>query len=370
MILNMFILQSKDLVMNDNEGNKKFSSFFEIEQVPNSRGLYEFVRWIEEGGIELSPDFQREYVWSKQKASLLVESFLMNIPVPSIFMYIQDGKRHIIDGKQRLETIRRFIKNEWVNGEQITQFALEFENDEDEEDNPRQGKTIDSLTTEDKKRLSDAYLMAITIRPTSEDENRRMDSIYYIFERLNTGGVSLTPTEIRLSIWNKLALLQDIKELSNDATWKASIKISKKHEKENKSYPAHERAESILKIIALAKELQNYSAPMKDFLTKFLKKSSKENIDYKNQITNLNELINDKAIQTFLKPYLSKKNIIIESFYTALLIAKENKLPYNISNGDIFKNNVFTKQGGTAQKSTVINRIKLIYKELTGQLIL
>jgi hypothetical protein len=143
-------------------------------------------------------------------------------------MYMQDDKRHIIDGKQRLETIRRFFKGEWIDecGNK-TEFALDFE----DTDNPRQGYTFKQIMEDidksgDKKRLSDVYLNAITIRATSTDENKRMDSIYYIFERLNTGGVSLTPSEIRLSIWNQMQLLKDIKDLLNNCPNSLFLSVS------------------------------------------------------------------------------------------------------------------------------------------------
>jgi thioester reductase-like protein len=55
----MFV-KSKDINTIDEHSNKKFGRFFDIEQIPNSRGLHEFVRWID-GGTELSPDFQRDH---------------------------------------------------------------------------------------------------------------------------------------------------------------------------------------------------------------------------------------------------------------------------------------------------------------------
>ncbi|WP_161982759.1 DUF262 domain-containing protein [Candidatus Deianiraea vastatrix] len=354
--------------MTDENSNNKFGSFFEIEQIPNSRGLLEFVRWIDEGSIELSPDFQREYVWHKQKASLLIESFLRNIPVPSIFMYInEDNKRCVIDGKQRLETIRRFVKGVWDESKSEI-FALDFP-DHKEDLNPRQGKTYETLDEEDKKRFNDAYLNAITIRTPNTNKDKDAISIYYIFERLNTGGVTLTPSEIRLAIWNKSELLKSIKDLSNTDIWKKSIKISPKKEKENKSYPDHERAESLLKIISLSHSLTEYKAPMKDFLTSFLRKVDKEQIDFTAQIEALQSIMKDEAIQEFLKQYLGKKNIIVETVYTAVLIAKNKNITYTMSAEDvsIFEDDAFTKQGGTAQGGVVKRRIKKVYDVITGQ---
>lgn len=364
----MFELKSNNIGMVDKSTNNKFSSFFEIEQVPNSRGLYEFVRWMDEGGIELSPDFQRGYVWSKHKASLLIESFLMNIPVPSIFMYTQEGKRHIIDGKQRLETIRRFIKNEWIDDKgNKSSFALDFEVDKGDENNHRQGLTIDTISDDDKLRLSDAFLMAVTIRATSLDENKRMDSIYYIFERLNTGGVSLTPSEIRLSLWNDSKLLQGIKRIANEDKWRGTVKITKKKARENQSYPLHERMESLLKIFAISNRLAHYKSPVKDFLTRFLRETHKNKFDFSKQIINLESIINNKDVQNLLKSFLMKKTIVIESVYIAILIAMNNNVEWTVPDSKIFHQDVFTKQGGTAQRSLVLQRVKALYKEITGE---
>ncbi len=373
-------LKSKDINMTDKNSNDKFGSFFEIEQVPNSRGLHEFVRWLDEGSIFFSPSFQREYAWPKKKASELIESFLMNIPVPNIYMYIdgESKKRMVIDGKQRLETIRRFIKNEWKDkdGNVVGEFALDFGDDDKntkmkkkisqdiENDNPRHGLTIDTLTLEDRTRLNDSYLNAITIRTPNTNEDKDAMSIYYIFERLNTGGVTLTPSEIRLAIWSDLKLLEDIKSLAKHDVWQKSVKTTKN---DNQNYPSHEREESLLKIISLTHEYKSYKAPIKDFLTKFLDDAKKNQKNFTDSINMLTTIINDSKIQKFLTQYHAKKNIKIETFYIAVLIAKTKNINYTISNGSIFDHKSFTKQGGTAQGSVVRDRIKHVYKKITGQ---
>ena len=106
---------------------------------------------------------------------------------------------------------------------------------------------------------------------------------------------------------------------------------------------------------------------MKDYLTAFLREANEYKKDFNSSITILKEIINDNAIQSFLKPKLGKKNIIIETFYTSVLMAKISNVNYKIPSADIFQYSSFTKQGGTAQKSIVIKRIQIVYEAITGQ---
>jgi hypothetical protein len=124
--------------------------------------------------------------------------------------------------------------------------------------------------------------------------------------------------------------------------------------------------EILLKIVALANTLDKYTAPMKDFLTAFLIEANDKKQDFTTEVQILTNVINDDNIQSFLKPYLAKKNIIIETLYTAVLIAKNRNITYNIPSTNTFEDTSFTKPGGTAQKSVVIKRIQVVYETITG----
>ena len=105
---------------------------------------------------------------------------------------------------------------------------------------------------------------------------------------------------------------------------------------------------------------------MKDFLTAFLIEANDKKQDFTTEVQILTNVINDDNIQSFLKPYLAKKNIIVETLYTAVLIAKNRNITYNIPSTNTFEDISFTKQGGTAQKSVVIKRIQVVYETITG----
>lgn len=175
----------------------RLDNAFKLEQFVEDRGIYEFVRWFDSGVLDLKPDFQRSYKWTKKQASELIESFLLGLPVPNIFLYKDGHRRIVIDGVQRLTTIIKFFKNEWTlpNGK-TERFTLDFredKNDQSVDDYRFQGRNIDTLSDDDKHQLNNfSGLRVTTIKQENPDNT---ESIYYLFERLNTGGTKLTPME-------------------------------------------------------------------------------------------------------------------------------------------------------------------------------
>src|SRR5437879_584410 len=76
--------------------------------------ISDIVTKINDGDIVLDPDYQRNYVWDDKRASLLVESILLNVPIPVIYVAEDDdGKWDVVDGLQRLNSLKRFFGNEF-----------------------------------------------------------------------------------------------------------------------------------------------------------------------------------------------------------------------------------------------------------------
>src|SRR5690606_38139680 len=136
---------------------------------------------VEGGAIDIKPKYQRRERWSKDKQSALIESFLLNIPVPPIYLSEDEyGKYSVIDGKQRVTAIYNFIlkKDKLVNLEKFKEIE-KF--------------TFEQLLTQLNNALKiRPYIRVITLLNQS-------DSIlkYEVFNRLNTGGDKLNPQEIR-----------------------------------------------------------------------------------------------------------------------------------------------------------------------------
>ncbi|HEX8815927.1 MAG TPA: DUF262 domain-containing protein [Terriglobales bacterium] len=203
-------------------------------------------------GDIIVPKFQRGYVWSLREASRFVESLLLGLPVPSIFLSKEASSQKllVIDGQQRLLTLRYFYEGMWPLTRR--EFALKgiagkFE-----------GQTYKTLADEDRRRLADSIIHAIIIKQNepSDDES----SIYHVFERLNTSGVSLTAQEIRAAIYHG-PFSDLLRELNTVKPWRAIYGPTNKLMRDQ---------ELILRFLALNFDAGKYSRPMKAFLNTFM----------------------------------------------------------------------------------------------------
>jgi uncharacterized protein with ParB-like and HNH nuclease domain len=145
------------------------------------------------------PNFQRGYVWRIREASRFIESLLLGLPVPGIFLAREQDtqKLLVIDGQQRLRTIQYFYNGIFEPTKK--EFSLEGISSEGIS-SPFEKATYNSLSVEDRLRLDDSIMPATIVKQDqpSEDES----SIYHIFERLNTGGVKLQSQEIRACVFH------------------------------------------------------------------------------------------------------------------------------------------------------------------------
>jgi hypothetical protein len=150
----------------------------------SDRSIYELERRQRRGDLNLDPEFQRNYVWDDKKASLLVESVLLEIPIPVIYLAEEpDGKFTIIDGQQRLRSFFRFFNNEFkLKGLKVL--------------SDHNGKIFKNLDEESKKKIEDATIRTIEIRKETPPEVK-----FEIFERLNVGAVKLNEQELRNCIY-------------------------------------------------------------------------------------------------------------------------------------------------------------------------
>jgi len=224
------------------------------------------VRRIGDGSIYV-PDFQRAYVWTWAQASRFVESLLLGLPVPGIFLARDEDtqKLIVIDGQQRLRTLQYFYEGIFSN----TGREFKLRNVQ------RQlvGVTYKSLSDEDRRRLDDSILHATIVRQDEPSEDS--SSIHHIFERLNTGGTQLSLQEIRtaMSYGEFSGLLQQLNQLSS---WRSIY---------GQVSPRMRDQELILRFLALYFESDRYERPMKDFLNLLMKRNRHLSIYAAEQLT-------------------------------------------------------------------------------------
>ncbi|SIO22723.1 DUF262 domain-containing protein [Paraburkholderia phenazinium] len=208
---------------------------------------------VEKGAIDTQPSYQRRERWSPKRQSALIESFLLNIPIPPVYLAEEAyGKYTVIDGKQRLSTITRFMRNKFSLGELEKFTALT-------------GFTFEKLPTEPRNALEiRPYVRVITLLKQSDPDLK-----YEVFERLNTGGEALYAQEIRNAAFR--GKLNDLLfELSTSNFLRQQLKISKNNEP---AYLQMQDVEYVLRFITMRDSWTNFSGDYRRSMDKFMEKN-------------------------------------------------------------------------------------------------
>ncbi|MCY3799766.1 MAG: DUF262 domain-containing protein [Chloroflexi bacterium] len=259
-----------------------------------------YVRRLQNGDIRI-PEYQRMFIWDQKRASRFIESLLLDLPVPGIFLY-RDRDSEIllvVDGQQRLQTLRFFYEGRFADTGRI--FALTGL------ETRFNGLTYEKLDIADRRRLDNSLIRATVIRQDKPDDEAT--SQYFVFERLNTGGVALSSQEIRAAIYGgKFNELLHV--LNGDRAWRTLY--GKKQEDKRKR-----DEELILRFLALYYDYGGYSRPMKTFLNRFMKENRGLHIFSRDQIvplfTDTVNCILDKLGRHAFKPTKSLNAALLDS---------------------------------------------------------
>ena len=318
------------------------------------------VRRLNRGSIFV-PSFQRGFVWSQRQASRFIESLLLGLPVPGIFLAQEPEteKLMVIDGQQRLKTLQYFYSGRFLEGEQdesrIRPFALRGVNKEFE-----RMKYAD-LREPDQYRLDNSLLHATIIRQNAPEDG--MSSIFHIFHRLNTGGERLTSQEIRQAL-SRGGLMDSIKELNDNADWRAIYGRENLRQKDQ---------ELILRFWAMYLNEDNYGAPMLGFLNNFADKHRNPSIEFLYEGRSLftavmkafNASLGSKAFRTAGSQQLNAAVFDSMSVGLAHRIKQGDGIPPNPSAVAIVHNTLLqdtdyrgSVAGGTAQLASVQTRMQ------------
>ena len=156
----------------------------QIRIAKEQSSVFELLRKEKRGQVVLSPDFQRKDVWDRKHKSELIESVLMGIPVPLIYLFEdENGVRQIIDGKQRISALKLFIENNYS----LTKLSMLPE---------LTGKKFDGIAPFLQAKLEDYQLNTYVIQPPTPEYVK-----FNIFERVNRGGVNLNKQEMRHALY-------------------------------------------------------------------------------------------------------------------------------------------------------------------------
>jgi uncharacterized protein with ParB-like and HNH nuclease domain len=215
-----------------------------------------------ETGEIIIPDFQRQFVWNQVQASKLIESFLIGLPVPAIFVYMEyeAQKKLLVDGQQRLKSIAYFFRGYF--GEETKGKKAIFRLKGLSPNSKYFNKSFDDLDENEQVKLKDSVLRTFIIKQLSPDDDT---SIYHIFERLNTGGTFLNNQEVRNCVY--LGEFNDLikNKLNLNKNWRQILgkETADKRMVDN---------ELIIRFLSLTNHVDNYEKPLKNYISKFMKR--------------------------------------------------------------------------------------------------
>ena len=249
-------------------------------------GLY---RQYQKGRLLIQPDYQRKYVWDTKKASLLIESILMNIPIPIVYLAAtKNDKINVIDGQQRLTSIFSFLDGKFPNGKEFKLTGMKVLTE-------LKGKRFNEIDEGLQNKIYDYSIRTITFSADSDP-----DLQYEIFARLNTGSVSLNSQELRNCVYrgefNEL-----IKDLASDREYLALLGLVEPHKRMTD-------VELVLRFISFyEKTYINYKSPIKVFLNDTMRdfenindaKKKKLQGAFRTAVTNLTSLLGENSFRRY-----------------------------------------------------------------------
>ncbi len=259
---------------------------YELIATPNDFNVTTIYNFLESGAVKI-PGFQRNYVWDIKRASKLIESLILGLPVPQIFLYEEARNKFlVIDGQQRLMSIYYFIKQRFPRQEKRIELRRIFDREgtipdrilhnddyfrpfklsltERLPDRKNKFKDLNYGTLDDYKSQLDLRPVRNVIvkqaKPPGDDS-----SVFEIFNRLNTGGINLRPQEIRVSLFHS-PFYEMLHRINLDPQWRRLLQMPDPdlHMKD---------VEVLLRGFAMLMEGDKYRPSMSKFLNSYSRRS-------------------------------------------------------------------------------------------------
>jgi uncharacterized protein with ParB-like and HNH nuclease domain len=312
---------------------------YDITAAPNDFNVITIFNFLESGAVRI-PGFQRNYVWDLGRASKLIESLILGLPVPQVFLYETERNRFlVIDGQQRLMSIYYFVKQRFPKKEKRAELRAIFD---------EHGRIPDNVVHDDTyfenfrlklpevlpdhpnrfKGLSYATLGTYktqfelrTIRNVIIKQNSPPgddSSMYEVFNRLNTGGINLKPQEIRTSMYHS-SFYEMLYRANSLPTWRRILAYQEPdlHMKD---------VEILLRGFAMLIDGENYAPSMVRFLNQFSRKCRMQTADQNDYLSRLFLSFLQACADLPEDAFLNKKNrrfnvALYESVFASICVS-------------------------------------------------
>ena len=346
----------------DESNDQAVALSYDIATYPSDFTLSGIAKMWADGDIVI-PDFQREFVWSVKQSSLLIDSFLCGLPVPSVFFYIDEhNKNLVIDGQQRIMSVVFFLEGYF--GQESHGKKQVFRLKGLDEKSPFSNKRFSDLAAADQRKIKQAVLRAVNIKQLSPVGEST--SAYHIFERLNTGGTPLTPQEIRNCVFmGEFSNL--LKSANKDSNWRLILgkRALDRHQKD---------AEILLRVFSLIDSVKQYEKPMKEFLNKSMKAHQNAQSAKTKRFFDLFPKVTETIVAALgSKPFHLRGPLNASALDSVMCVVFEefksiNKATLKANYASLLRDPKFADytQIGTTDAKTVQDRIRLVRRHLVG----
>ncbi len=360
-------------------------SSFKINHWVSNRSYGELIDMYENDEI-IVPDMQRSFVWDSAKSSRLIESIIMGLPIPPLFLLeISDNQYELIDGYQRLTTLSNYVKERpWS----YTKNNLSKSNRASRLSkvvNEIEGKKFSELKMEYQRKIKRSTIPLIEFNQVDPDNYQ---SKYLIFERINTGSIKLNPMQIRKALSHGNFMISLYDEINNMNSLKELFTVN--------SLNNDKHIEAILRTICFYDNYYTNICLTKDGIKTILNIYSEQRKDIpvnKDDMHRIDNIIKKllcvfktkeifrRVIKDKNQEYIFDGNInisILESFVSAILYYEKNgdeidySVLYSLYKETIFK--CFSEEGekhnpfsvSTGSRTSINHRFK-IFEELVKE---
>ncbi|SIS41240.1 DUF262 domain-containing protein [Neptunomonas antarctica] len=303
-------------------------SRFEVSSYGWDSDVEGLVKRLNRGDIKL-PRFQRGFVWSPVEQSRFIESLILGLPVPNIFLALDRITKNlnIVDGQQRLKTLQRYLGGKFAlsNSKKIHEDLRGCYYNR----NVAKGAKSKVLEDADERTLSDSILHSIVIKPDPSSDSPEYgqeynNAVVQIFRRLNTSGKALQPQEVRSCIFYG-PLDELLHDLNKNESWRSLFG------------PEHSRykdVETILRFLALYENVENYKAPMPSFLDKYMEDNRNMEADKILELHQLFERITSLLLNACGESLFRTGGTLLLSKFDAVTVGFAKA----IASGSVFEN--------------------------------
>lgn len=344
-------------------------SLFNISSWGADLSFRELINMYEEDEL-VKPELQRKYVWDKVAASRFIESILLGLPVPSIFLAQSGSQKLIVDGYQRIMTVHDYIRGIFSTDRKL------FRLSNSEKINARwRNKAFSELSSDDQRKIKSTTIHAIIFEQKKPENDGT--SLYQIFERINTSGRPLTPQEIRNCVYQG-SFNTMLFELNENKNWRELFGTKEPDSRMRD-------LEYILRFFTMKKDylkVENKQISLKKTLNDFMKEHKDDNSEsihqFKNEFEKTVQLvykyIGKDAFRNYTRNKFSKKfhPAICDAIMVAVFLIAQKGIQLTDASGEkhiaLLENPEF--KNVTSKRTTdVVNiqkRISLAGKMLFG----